>query len=257
MARLKAELEADPAQADGRVRRRGGARRSEREARLEKALARLPELEAIKKRQGKKPEEARASMTDAEATVMKMGDGGFRPAYNPQLASDADCLVIVGVDVVTVGSDQGQMVPMVEQVAERCGQTPEPGWLMAAMSGTSRLSVASQSTVVYGPVPESRDKTVDAHQVKASDSEAVAAWRERMGTEEAKGVYKRRAATAECVNAQSRNRGLQQFKVRGLDKVKSVMLIFALAHNLMRMAALAPELLGIGTGSSVIPGLMS
>ncbi len=32
----------------------------------------------------------RASMTDAEATVMKMGDGGFRPAYNPQLAADAE-----------------------------------------------------------------------------------------------------------------------------------------------------------------------
>lgn len=257
VARLKAELEADPAQGE---RAREAARRraaNERQARLEKALARLPEIEAIKKRQGKKPEEARASMTDAEATVMKMGDGGFRPAYNPQLASDADSLVIVGVDVATVGSDQGQMVPMVEQVAERCGQTPQSWLVDGGYVGHEQIDVVSRSTVVYGPVPESRDKTVDAHQVKASDSEAVAAWRERMGTEEAKGVYKRRAATAECVNAQSRNRGLQQFKVRGLDKVKSVMLIFALAHNLMRMAALAPELLGIGTGSSVTPGLMS
>lgn len=257
VARLKTELEADPAQAE---RAREAARQraaKEREARLEKALARLPEIEEIKKRQGKKPEEARASMSDAEATVMKMGDGGFRPAYNPQLASDADSLVIVGVDVATVGSDQGQMAPMVEQVTERCGRAPAAWLVDGGFVGHDQIDRASQSTVVYGPVPEPKDKTVDAHQAKASDSEAVAAWRERMGTLEAKAIYKRRAATAECVNAQSRNRGLQQFQVRGLAKVKCVMLIFALAHNLMRMAALAPELIWIGTGTSAFPGMVA
>jgi transposase len=255
VARLKVELEADPAQAE---RAREAARRRaahERQARLEKALARMPEIEAIKQRQGKKPEQARASMTDAEATVMKMGDGGFRPAYNPQLASDADSLVIVGVDVVTVGSDQGQMVPMIEQVSERCGQVPDAWLVDGGYVGHEQIDRASQSTIVYGPVPEPKDTTIDPHQVKASDSDAVAAWRQRMGTDEAKAIYKRRAATAECVNAQSRNRGLQQFRVRGLAKVKCVMLIFALAHNLMRIVSLVPEWIGIGTGTFAVPGM--
>ena len=257
VARLKADLEADPAAAE-RARNAAKARAAkEREARLEKALARLPEIEAIKQRQGKKPETARASMTDAEATVMKMGDGGFRPAYNPQRASDADSLVIVGVDVVTVGSDQGQMAPMLEQVTERCGRAPDAWRVDGGYVGHEQIDRASESTVVYGPVPEPKDKTVDPHQAKAGDSEAIAAWRQRMGTDEAKDIYKRRAATAECINAQSRNRGLQQFKVRGVAKVKCVMLIFALAHNLMRMVALAPDLIGIGTGTSVIPGMMT
>ena len=257
VARLKAELEADPAQAE---RAREAARRraaTEREARLAKALDRLPEIEAIKQRQGKKPDQARVSMTDADATVMKMGDGGFRPAYNPQMASDADSLVIVGVDVVTIGSDQGQMAPMVDQVTERCGRAPASWLVDGGYVGHDQIDRVSETTVVYGPVPEPKDKTVDPHQAKATDSEAVAAWRERMGTDEAKDIYKKRAATAECVNAQSRNRGLQQFRVRGLPKVKCVMLIFALVHNLMRMAALAPELLGIGTGTSSVPGLLA
>jgi transposase len=255
VARLKAEVEADPG-AVQRAREAAKARAAkEREARLEKALSRLPEIEAIKKRQGKKPEEARASMTDAEATVMKMGDGGFRPAYNPQLASDADSLVIVGVEVATVGSDQGQMVPMVEQVTERCGRVPDAWLVDGGYVGHEQIEKVSEATVVYGPVPEPKDKTVDPHQPKPNDSAAVAAWRERMGTDDAKEIYKKRAATAECVNAQSRNRGLQQFRVRGLDKVKCVMLMFALAHNLMRMAALAPDLIGIGTGASAISGM--
>jgi transposase len=255
VARLKAEVESDPA---GAERAREAARRRaavEREARLEKALARLPEIEAIKKRNGQKAEQARVSMTDAEATVMKMGDGGFRPAYNPQLASDVDSLVIVGVEVATVGSDQAQLAPMLEQVSERCGQAPE-GWLVdGGYVAHGQIEKASETTLVYGPVPASREEGFDPHAPKPGDSEAVAQWRSRMGTEVAKEIYKQRAATAECVNAQARNRGLTQFRVRGAEKVTCVMLFFALAHNLMRTAALAPELLGIGTGISAIPGV--
>ncbi len=255
VVRLKAQLESDPAAAQ---RAREAARRraaEEREARLGQALARLPEIEAIKQRNGKGAEAARASMTDAEATVMKMGDGGFRPAYNAQLASDAETLVIVGVGVATVGSDQGELAPMLEQVTERCGQAPEAWLVDGGYTAHEQIEAASERTAVYGPVPQPRDPRIDPHAPKASDSAAVAAWRARMGSAEAKELYKERAATAECVNAQARNRGLTQFLVRGTGKVTCVMLFFALAHNLMRTAALAPELLGIGTGLSAMPAL--
>jgi hypothetical protein len=68
-----------------------------------------------------------------------------------------------------------------------------------------------------------------------------------MASEEAKQIYKQRAATAECVNAQARNRGLLRMPVRGLGKVRSVVGLFVLAHNLMRMAVLAPQLIGWGS----------
>ena len=93
---------------------------------------------------------------------------------------------------------------------------------------------------------------VDPHQRKPGDSPAVGDWRERMATDESKELYKERAATAECVNAQARNRGLVLLPVRGLKKVKAVALLFVLAHNLMRMVRLAPEMVGIGTGT---PGI--
>ena len=59
-----------------------------------------------------------------------------------------------------------------------------------------------------------------------------------MGTDAAKEIYKQRAATAECVNAIARNRGLRQFTVRGLLKAKAVILWYVLAQNLMRTVAL-------------------
>jgi transposase len=246
---LKQQMEDDP----GALTRRQQAAREraqrERQERIEQALQRLPELEQIKTKQGKKTEEARASTTDAEATVMKMGDGGFRPAYNAQYATDTESQVIVGVEVVTVGSDMGQLAPMVEQVAERCGETPKEWLVDGGYPAHEQLEQVAEQTVVYAPVPKPKDDTTDPHAPKPSDSEAVAAWRQRMGTEEAKQIYKDRAATAECVNALARERGLTRLRVRGKTKVRGVLLLHALTHNLMRTLALAPELLGFGVSA--------
>ena len=60
-----------------------------------------------------------------------------------------------------------------------------------------------------------------------------------MATEEAKRIYRQRAASAEWVNAQARNRGLRQFLVRGMAKARAVVLWHALAHNLAQLSYLA------------------
>jgi len=91
---------------------------------------------------------------------------------------------------------------------------------------------------IYAPIPTPRDADRDPHRPLKGDAPAVARWRRRMGEASAKQKYKQRAATAECVNAQSRNRGLYRLLVRGRQKARSVALLFALAHNAMRTRAL-------------------
>ena len=59
-----------------------------------------------------------------------------------------------------------------------------------------------------------------------------------MATDEGKAIYRQRGAIAEWTNAQVRQHGVSQFTVRGLGKVTSVMLLVAIAHNLMRWATL-------------------
>ena len=86
-------------------------------------------------------------------------------------------------------------------------------------------------------MPKAKDRNTDVHQPKAKDSPALAQCRERMKSDEAKALYKDRAATAECVNALACNRGLNRLLVRGLKRVKGVALLFALAHNVMHAAA--------------------
>ena len=239
---LRRELDEDPAATS---RRQAAARTravAERQARVMKALEQVADLEA-KQRQARdtaaRRRTARASVTDPEARVMKMADGGFRPAFNAQMAADTGSQIIVGVDVGNVGSDLGQLPPMVAQLSRRYGREPDEMLVDGGFAGHDAITaLAARGCTVYAPVPQPKDPARDPHQPREADSAAVAQWRHRMGTEAAKTLYKLRAATAECINAIARNRGLQQFRVRGLRKVTAVLLWFALAHNLLRAVEL-------------------
>lgn len=187
----------------------------------------------------KKPKEPRVSTTDHEARVMKMADGGFRPAFNAQLAVDTHTMIITGVDLINSGSDMNQMLPMHEQHQERYARVPEQ-WLtdggFAKHDHIEQLD--ARATKVFAPVVAPKDKQRDRHEPLPTDTKALGQWRERMGTDEAKQIYKDRAASIECANAHLRNRGLQRFNVRGLSKARAVLLWHALAHNLKRMMAM-------------------
>jgi hypothetical protein len=256
---IKTQAQADPGLAKRQAQAAKLRAAQEREERIRAALEQLPEVAAAKKRNGSKAE-ARASTTDADARVMKMGDGGFRPAYNVQVATTCEEQVIVGMDVVNAGSDMAQLAPMVEQVEQRLGRNPDEWLVDGGFPAHEQIDAVAGKTELYAPVPEPRAKKdeqgneveQDKHQPKPDDTESVAQWRTRMASDEAKETYKQRASTAECVNAQARNRGLLQMPVRGLTKVRSVVGLFVLAHNLMRLAKLAPQLIGWGTGSSAM-----
>jgi transposase len=220
----------------------------ERKERIEEALRQLPQVQAAKERQKKhagkaraaKVKEARVSNTDPSARTMKMADGGFRPAYNLQYATDTDSQVIVGVDVSNQGTDQGQALSMEEQVEKRTGKPPESYLVDGGFVDLQDIKVMEHKGIeVYAPPRDNGGREVSYSKGIARSPE-VTAWRERMRTEKAKTIYKERAATSECVNALMRTRyGLQQFTVRGLPKVLSVALLMVLTHNLLRWISLS------------------
>jgi transposase len=238
---LRAELEKDP---EATNRRQAAARQraaTERQSRVKAALEQMADV-ASKKPAGKK-DKARASTTDADARVMKMGDGGFRPAYNGQFAVDTETQIVVGVGVSNSGSDQGQLVPMLEQMEERYEEIPSESLVDGGFAGLKDIEKAQEmGTEVYAPVAKPKDEKRDPYVPLETDSPPIAQWRRRMGTPEAKEIYKQRASTVECVNALARNRGLQRLLVRGLHKARAVLLWFAIAHNMMRTLSLKRSL---------------
>ncbi len=237
VAALKAAV-AEPGDRDRREAARLRAA-EDRQRRVEAALAKMPEAEATKHRQVERKErdkEPRVSTTDPEARVMKMADGGFRPAYNLQISTDVDSRFIVGVNASTVGSDARLGPLALDDIERRTGDLPSE--LLLDGGYTSLVSIdkiEQRGVTVYAPVAKPREKKRDPYARKKADTDATAAWRTRMATEEAKEIYKERSATAETTNADLRcHRGLDRLPVRGTKKVTSVLLWAALAYNLLR-----------------------
>jgi hypothetical protein len=235
----------------GLTRRERAAREraaSERERRVQQAIDLLPQVEAAKARvlsrdKARRVSEPRVSTTDPDARIMRMADGGFRPGCNVQLATDTKSGVIVGVAVTNRGADQGEALPMERQVAERLGQHPREYLVDAGFVKHSDIVALEQGGVqVYAPPRPARNAPQSNRiaGLQPEDPPEIRAWRERMGTEEAKLIYRDRAASAEWVNAQARaHYGVHQLPVRGLTKMLSVLLMVAVTHNLLRWMALS------------------
>ena len=215
----------------------------EREQRIQQALAELPQLQAQKEERKKgSGAEARVSTTDPEARKMKMADGGYRPAYNVQFATEGETRFIVDVDVTNEGNDHGLLAPMHQSIRDRYGKTPKNYLVDCGFNTKEDITIVEQrGTQVYAPIhaaAQMLEKGNDPHARQRDDSNEMAQFRQRMATDDAKTLYKTRPSIAEFPNAVCRNHGLSQFRVRGQIKTKAVALWHALTHNLQRMMTL-------------------
>jgi hypothetical protein len=250
---LKSQVEEDAGAAGRRSATAKLRAQQERLTRLEEAQQELVKLQDANTQRAASsqtrhravdPVKVRVSETDPEARKMKMPDGGYRPAYNVQFSTTTEGGVVVGVDVTNAGSDIDQLEPMVEQLEERYAAKPTEVLVdggFASLEAIDRLESDPTPIQVYAPVKNAEKELAagkDPFAPKRRDTPGVAGWRQRMGTEPAKAIYKLRSSTAEWVNAGCRNRGLGQFNVVGLAKAKAVALWHGLVHNLTRSIAL-------------------
>lgn len=219
------------------ARQRHARERLERVKQAMEEIARLEAIKAKNRESRRKDRPVRASTTDPEARVTKMADGGFRPAFSGQLNVDMESRIIVGVEVSNE-ADSHQLEPMLDKTEEDYGQLMEEHYVDGGYRSNANITAAqSKGVTIYTPIPKCYNKKSNKkpEEVLPSDSPAVAQWKQRMVTEEAKKKYKGRAATVEWANALLRNRGLYRFLVRGIKKTRAVLLWYALAHNLMQV----------------------
>jgi transposase len=225
---------ADDPEVEARHQRAREAKAREAEKRIDDAIAAVQEL----CERGLGGEAPRASTTDPEARVMKMPDGGFRPAYNVQFATAGDAeggaRTIVGVRVTNVGSDFGSVEPMLDDIEQRTGELPKTLVADSGHAGVADIKNATERGVTpIIAVPE-RMETLGRRTLREP---GVVAWRERMDTDEAKRTLRARASLCELTNAHAKQRfGLSSVLVRGLEKVTCVALLTALTANLLAHA---------------------
>ena len=238
---LKNLAETDP---DELTRRQRAARERaarERQERIENAKRECDELrkkkEAREKGRTERSSEARASTTDPEARNMKFSDGGCRPGFNVQYATDTATGIVLGVDATNAGSDSEEMPPMLDQLESRYDKLPDEMLVDGGFASLDAIDATeARDCKVYAPVkdPEKQKKAgKDPYARTAKDTDHTAAWRKRMGEETSRTIYKLRAQTAEWVNALCRNRGLWRMPVRGQEKCRIVATLYAITHNLI------------------------
>ena len=235
---LRRELEENPAASDERRKAARQRAAEENQARVSEALKQYAE---VKKKKKHNKEQTRVSITDPDARMMRMADGGKRPAYNVQISTDTATQLIVAVETINSGSDFDRLIPALQLIEKEHDCVPKEMLVDGGYAKRDAIEEASQAPyvcTVYAPLPKPASKNQTVERPYKTETPLVRQWRERMQTQRGKEIYKERAATAECVNALARNRGLQQFPVRGSPKVQAVALLFALAHNLVRAATL-------------------
>ena len=227
---------------------------------LEREAQREKRMKSNRKATAKQGE-VRVSTTDPESRVMKMADGGFRPAYNVQVTTDPLSGMIVATGLDCTGSDKGLLGKAIKAATQRYGKPPKTvladGGFYAtddiewahnhpkqdgdkqeadAQSKSRPASTASgpaEANVItlYVPLTVSKHGS-DPHAARNDDGPGVAALRQRMASDEAKALFKKRSQ-AELPHARLRKTGLTQFTLRSAAKALIQATWHALASNLI------------------------
>lgn len=236
---LKREVDARSDASNQRVRAARERAARERSKRVKAAQTALAEIKQQRKEReekrsnGKKPKEPRASTTDAEARVLKMADGGFRPGYNVQVTSAAGQQIVVDTKIYNTGSDRGLMRPMLERQHARTGAPPKRYLADGGFGSAQDIEWAHAEGIdIFCPPTQSKHGT-DPYLPRHGDGPGVLAWRARMKSDEGKARYKPRSI-CECIHARWRNWDLRQLTVRGIEKVRAVVLWYALSNNILQ-----------------------
>ena len=128
---------------------------------------------------------------------------------------------------------------MHEEVRKRYEKTPENYLVDCGFATKDDITtVEKRGSQTHAPIhgeERMRKKGTDPHARQPGESDEMFTFRQRMATDEAKKLYQQRPSIAEFPNAECRNRGLHQFRVRGLEKVRTVTMWYAITFNFMRM----------------------
>src|SRR5258707_1917199 len=234
---LKREVDARSDGSNQRIEAAKERAARERRARVKAGQTAFAEIKQQRKEReekrgsGKKPKEPRASTTDADARVMKMADGGFRPAYNVQVTSAAGEQIVVDTKICNIGSDRGLMRPMLERQRTRPGGLPKHHLVDGGFGSAEDIEWAhGEGIEVFCPPTQSKHGT-DPYLPRRGDGAGVLAWRARMASEAGKAQYKPRSI-CECIHARWRNWDLRKLVLRGTEKGRRIRLCYGLTNHI-------------------------
>ena len=181
---------------------------------------------------------AQRNFTDPESWIMKTKDG-FIQGYNAQAAVDAEHQIIVSCDLTNQGTDSAQLLPLIDQIKANTEVLPKQVSADAGYASDANLK-GLEEREIDGFVAAGRQKhgTAAPAAGKAKEGSRLAAMAQKIAGQGYDSPYRLRKQTVEPVFGQIKQaRGLRQFLLRGLDKVKQEWVLVCTAHNLLKLTA--------------------
>ena len=221
----KARLEAEQRAADDARGRKPGQTRNPKGGR------------PYKREYGEPDEAAQSNFTDPESRIMKTSSEGFQQCYNAQTVVEGENQLVVGAEVTDNASDQGQLVPMVDAVAQAYGETPAQVLADTGYCNERDLEELEERDI-DGYVALAREgkaaPTVDKEEYPAKVRMA-----EKLASEDGRRRYARRKSQAEApIGWIKEVMGFRRFSFRGLEKVRAEWTLVCLALNVKRLHTL-------------------
>ena len=190
-----------------------------------------------KRSYGEPDEKAQSNFTDPESRIMKTSSEGFQQSYNAQIAVEGDNQLVVATAVTDSASDQGQLVPMVDAVAQEAGEAP--GQVLADTGYCNEPDLLElEERGIDGYVAVGREGKA-APAIDEEKYPAKARMAAKLATEDGRRRYGRRKWQAEApIGWIKEALGFRRFSFRGLAKVRAEWTLVCLALNVKRLHTL-------------------
>jgi transposase len=181
------------------------------------------------------------STTDPDSRFLRTAEG-WTLGYTADLAVSDDHL-IVAARVTQNATDNASLVPMVEEVEQRCGERPQKVTGDSGFfSGAALHEMNRRGIDLYVPDNNLRHEMQSGERAHGIGRCTIRdpqhlQLREKLRSPQGRKMYQRRQAVVEPVfGILKEQRGMRKFRRRGLAAVTTEWLMAAIAYNLTRMA---------------------
>jgi transposase len=200
---------------------------------LNKALAEMPRRMQRLKKSGLK----KLSRTDEDARFLRQRGDKFVLGYSAEITVSDDHL-IVAQRVTQNVTDNGSLAPMIDQTQQRCGAPPGAALADSGFFSVDNLNQMEQRNIdAY--VPDSnmaRALNLGGRCRTRACAPAHRRMRAKLRSPAGEAAYARRKAVVEPVfGVLKQQRGMRQFRTRGLQNVNNEFTLATLAFNITRL----------------------
>jgi len=198
----------------------------------------MPQRQPPSDTRGKPKPQTQRNFTDPDSHILKGADGWIQ-GYNCQAAVDGDHQVIVAIGVSNQPSDAVHLLPMLERIQINTGELPDALIADAGYCSTANLEACekkglnayiSTSRQQHGQRPRpSRGRP-------PKDLDARGRMERKLRSKAGQAIYAVRKTVVEPVFGQIKGaRGLDRFRLRGLEQVHGEWALMATTHNLLKL----------------------